>query len=159
MQHTGRRVLRTSRPEPVQIVCHVSLPTSYRSRRGHIHLPWVLPLVGCRSKTPTQITWDSLENCPQIHHKHSISGSPKPLGVLRRNFGEMMNTPRRGYALKLPTTPGIGNLGQEHYELGFIRKSMNWRSNLVFERSISSTKRQKTLTHDCNIPDVYCAYD
>jgi hypothetical protein len=34
-------------------VCHVSLPSSYRSRRGHIHLPQVLPLVGCRSKTPT----------------------------------------------------------------------------------------------------------
>jgi hypothetical protein len=34
-------------------VCHVSLPSSYRSRRGHIHLPRVLPLVGCRSKTLT----------------------------------------------------------------------------------------------------------
>jgi hypothetical protein len=34
-------------------VCHVSLPSSYRSRRGHIHQPRVLPLVGCRSKTPT----------------------------------------------------------------------------------------------------------
>jgi hypothetical protein len=34
-------------------VCHVSLPSSYRSRWGHIHLPRVLPLVGCRSKTPT----------------------------------------------------------------------------------------------------------
>jgi hypothetical protein len=35
-------------------VCHVSLPSSYRSRRGHIHLLRVLPLVGCRSKTPTK---------------------------------------------------------------------------------------------------------
>jgi hypothetical protein len=35
-------------------VCHVSLPSSYRSRRGHIHLLRVLPLVGCRSKTPTE---------------------------------------------------------------------------------------------------------
>jgi hypothetical protein len=34
----------------------VSLPSSYRSRRGHIHLPRVLPLVGCRSKTPTAAT-------------------------------------------------------------------------------------------------------
>jgi hypothetical protein len=34
-------------------VCHVPLPLSYRSRRGNIHLPRVLPLVGCRSKTPT----------------------------------------------------------------------------------------------------------
>jgi hypothetical protein len=31
----------------------MSLPSSYRSRRGHIHLPRVLPLVGCLSKTPT----------------------------------------------------------------------------------------------------------
>jgi hypothetical protein len=31
----------------------MSLPSSYRSRRGHIHLPWVLPLVGCQSKTQT----------------------------------------------------------------------------------------------------------
>jgi hypothetical protein len=34
----------------------MSLPSSYRSRRGHIHLPRVLPLVGCRSKTPTEGT-------------------------------------------------------------------------------------------------------
>jgi hypothetical protein len=34
-------------------VCHVSLPSSYQSQRGHIHLPQVLPLVGCWSKTPT----------------------------------------------------------------------------------------------------------
>jgi hypothetical protein len=34
-------------------LCHVSLPSSYRSRQGHIHLLRVLPLVGCRSKTPT----------------------------------------------------------------------------------------------------------
>jgi hypothetical protein len=33
----------------------VSLPSSYRSRRGHIHLLRVLPLVGCRSKTPTTL--------------------------------------------------------------------------------------------------------
>jgi hypothetical protein len=31
----------------------VSLPSSYRSRRGHVHLPRVLPLVGCLSKIPT----------------------------------------------------------------------------------------------------------
>jgi hypothetical protein len=31
----------------------VSLPSSYRSRRGHIHLLRVLHLVGCRSKTLT----------------------------------------------------------------------------------------------------------
>jgi hypothetical protein len=31
----------------------------------------------------------------------------------------------KNYGLKLPTTPGIANLSQEHYELGFIRKSSN----------------------------------
>jgi hypothetical protein len=31
----------------------MSLPSSYRSRQGHIHLPRVLPMVGCRSETPT----------------------------------------------------------------------------------------------------------
>jgi hypothetical protein len=30
-------------------------PSSYRSRRGHIYLIRVLPLVGCRSKTPTRL--------------------------------------------------------------------------------------------------------
>jgi hypothetical protein len=35
----------------------VSLPSSYRSRRGHIHLLRVLPLVGCRSKTPTVLSF------------------------------------------------------------------------------------------------------
>jgi hypothetical protein len=39
----------------------VSLPSSYRSRRGHIHLLRVLPLVGCRSKTPTP----PVRECPQ----------------------------------------------------------------------------------------------
>jgi hypothetical protein len=39
----------------------VSLPSSYRSRRGHIHLLRVLPLVGCRSKTPTT-TNEVMEN-------------------------------------------------------------------------------------------------
>jgi hypothetical protein len=37
----------------------VSRPSSYRSRRGHIHLLRVLPLVGCRSKTPTSTSHSS----------------------------------------------------------------------------------------------------
>jgi hypothetical protein len=94
----------------------------------------------------------SHKNRRRVNSKVSVDGSPKPLGALRRNFAEMMNTPRSGYApknfsLKIPTTLGIANLGQEHYELGFIRKSSNRRPNLVFEESGSSTKRQK-LTHD-----------
>jgi hypothetical protein len=54
----------------------------------------------------------------------------------------------KNYSLKLPTTPGITNLSQEHYELRFIRKSTNRRPNPVFEGSISSIKRNKALTHD-----------
>jgi hypothetical protein len=52
------------------------------------------------------------------------------------------------YSLKLPTTPRITNPSQEHYELGFIQKSTNRRTNPAFEGSRSSTKRLKALTHD-----------
>jgi hypothetical protein len=51
--------------------------------------------------TSDQITRDSPENCLRIRPKISINGSPKELGALRRNLGEMMNTPRRGYAQKI----------------------------------------------------------
>jgi hypothetical protein len=54
----------------------------------------------------------------------------------------------KNYILKLPTTLGIANPCQEHYDLGFIQKSTNRRPNLVFEGSRSSTKRHKTLTCD-----------
>jgi hypothetical protein len=54
----------------------------------------------------------------------------------------------KNYSLKLPTTPGITKPCQEHYELGFIRKSTNRRPNSVFEESRSSTKRHKALTYD-----------
>jgi hypothetical protein len=46
----------------------VSLPSSYRSRRGHIHLLRVLPLVGCRSKTPIAKDLDD----------GRVEGKPKP---------------------------------------------------------------------------------
>jgi hypothetical protein len=55
-------VVWTSRPEPVKIVCYMSLPSSHRSRRGHIHLPRVLPLVGCRFKTPTRVSSSGAED-------------------------------------------------------------------------------------------------
>jgi hypothetical protein len=54
----------------------------------------------------------------------------------------------KNYSLKLPTTPGIANLGQEHYELEFIRKSTNQKPNPGFEGSRSCTTRHKALTHD-----------
>jgi hypothetical protein len=41
----------------------------------------------------------------------------------------------KNYGLKLPTTPRIANPCQEHYDLGFIQKSMNRRPNLAFEGS------------------------
>jgi hypothetical protein len=54
----------------------------------------------------------------------------------------------KNYSLKLPTTPGIVNLVQEYYDLGFIQKSTNRRPNPAFERSRSSTKKHKALTQD-----------
>jgi hypothetical protein len=54
----------------------------------------------------------------------------------------------KNYGLKLPTTPEIASPCQEHYDLGFIQKSTNHRPNPAFERSRSSTKRNKALTHD-----------
>jgi hypothetical protein len=70
-------------------------------------------------------SWTAQKKRPWVNSKLSIDGSPKLVGSLRRNFGEMMNTPRRGYTPKnfspyLPKTPGIANPCQEHYELGFI---------------------------------------
>jgi hypothetical protein len=56
-------------------VCHVSLPSSYRSRRGHIHLLWVLPLVGCRSKTPTEAS------IPHTVRKFHGGAAKSPRGV------------------------------------------------------------------------------
>jgi hypothetical protein len=54
----------------------------------------------------------------------------------------------KNFGLKLPTTPKIVKPCQEHYDLGFIRKSTNQRPNPVFEGSRSSTKRHKALTDD-----------
>jgi hypothetical protein len=56
----------------------MSLPSSYRSRRGHIHLPRVLPLVGCRSKTPTEIPkHESLEREHKSREGLGDKESPK----------------------------------------------------------------------------------
>jgi hypothetical protein len=89
-------------------------------------------------------SWTAQKKRPRDNSKLSIDGSPKPLGALRRNFGEMMNTPRRGYAPKLTASNSLQlptNLCQEHYELGFIRKSTNRRPNPVFDGSRPSIKR------------------
>jgi hypothetical protein len=47
------------------------------------------------------------KKCPRDNSKLSIEGSPKPLGALRRNFGEMMNTPKRGYAPKITASNSL----------------------------------------------------
>jgi hypothetical protein len=53
----------------------------------------------------------------------------------------------KNYGLKLPTTPEIVNLGQEHNDLGFIQKSTDRRPNPTFEGSISSPKVRKASIH------------
>jgi hypothetical protein len=77
---------------------------------------------------------------------------PKPWSFETKLWGHDEHPKERlcpkNYGLKLPTTPRIANLGQEHYEQGFIRKSRNQRPNPVFEGSRSSTDKQKALTHD-----------
>jgi hypothetical protein len=70
-------------------MCHVSLPLSYRSRQDHIHLLRVLPLVGCRSKTPTAVlelaaavrraTPIYLRNAPSFCSSSPVSSPPPPL--------------------------------------------------------------------------------
>jgi hypothetical protein len=58
-------------------VCHLSLPSSCRSQRGHIHLLWVLPLVGCWSKTPTvAATW---QQGPHVSPPSSLPSLFSPL--------------------------------------------------------------------------------
>jgi hypothetical protein len=72
---------------------------------GTIDLVSVLPIktlwqLKIRSSVLPAQCWKyhPLKIIPRNSPKLSIDGSPKPLGVLRRNFGEMMNTTRRGYA-------------------------------------------------------------
>jgi hypothetical protein len=52
-------------------------------------------------------SWTAQKKRPRVNSKLSIDGSPKPLGALRRNFGEMMNTPRRGYAPKITASNSL----------------------------------------------------
>jgi hypothetical protein len=76
-------------------VCHVSLLSSYRSWRGHIHLPRILPLVGCRSKPPTSgsrpesthgVCGGSPQNCmvTWLSHKTKTEGSEGGDGIRAR---------------------------------------------------------------------------
>jgi hypothetical protein len=52
-------------------------------------------------------SWTAQKKRPRDNSKLSINGSPKPLGALRQNFGEMMNTPRRGYAPKITASNSL----------------------------------------------------
>jgi hypothetical protein len=67
-------------------VCHASLPSSYRSRRGHIHLPWVLPLVGCRSKTPTAKAKDT---------RGKTTADPSSANFVQRGNPKFNNNPNK----------------------------------------------------------------
>jgi hypothetical protein len=52
-------------------------------------------------------SWTTQKKRPRVNSKLSIDGSPKPLGALRRNFGEMMSTPRTGYAPKITASNSL----------------------------------------------------
>jgi hypothetical protein len=79
-------------------VCYVSLPSSYRSRRGHIHLPRVLPLVGCRSKTPTEV--DNTDNSSDEHGRTSRCASGR-----RRHSTSLLRQPEFGKVALLRRWP------------------------------------------------------
>jgi hypothetical protein len=81
--------------------CCQSLITPRRNHPPVLKPQMVLTTPSGSPGTSDQITQDNPKNCLRIHPKLSINGSPKPLGVLRRNFGAMMNTPRRGYSPKI----------------------------------------------------------
>jgi hypothetical protein len=102
-------------------VCHVSLPSSYRSRRGHIHLLRVLPLVGCRSKTPKAIamittprgrrrgSWASPLRRTRRQSRRGVAMSP----AWRSTGATCRGHPRRRYlaALKCHRRAGRGRRG------------------------------------------------
>jgi hypothetical protein len=52
-------------------------------------------------------SWTAQKKRPRDNSKLLIDGSPKALGALRRNFGEMMNTSRRGYAPKITASNSL----------------------------------------------------
>jgi hypothetical protein len=54
-----------------------------------------------------ETSWTTQKKRLWVNSKLLIDGSPKSLGALRRNFGEMMNTPRRGYAPKIMASNSI----------------------------------------------------
>jgi hypothetical protein len=87
------------------------------------------------------------------HPKLSIDGSPKPLGVLRRNFGEMMNTPRRGYALKI-TASNFLQLPESQISSLYIKNTKNSKTTKIeglakeFEGQDHQEKRHTNLMCD-----------
>jgi hypothetical protein len=81
----------------------VSLPSSYRSRRGHIHLLRVLPLVGCRSKTLTEVYMRQPPGFEDKKHPHYICKLDKAL-----------------YGLKQAPWAWYSRLSQRLLELGFV---------------------------------------
>jgi hypothetical protein len=79
-------------------VWHVSLPSSYRSQRGHIHLPRVLPLVGCRSKTPINTNADRAVG----HQQELVAAAPGA------------EQPPGNIAMQAPAAPAAPRPHQQH---------------------------------------------
>jgi hypothetical protein len=86
----------------------VSLPSSYRSQRSHIHLLRVLPLVGCRSKTPTRPSSALLSDAggPRAGEPlHALDRAPPAAELPRMASGATPEARRRGSLLPTRTTP------------------------------------------------------
>jgi hypothetical protein len=99
---TDKRNRKRGAQEPARTRRTAGLSGTSRTVRGDLadgpRLPCGRSAVTSRTVHQVRIsTAEEHEKQPQT----SIDGSPKPQGVLRRNFGEMMNTPRRGYAPKI----------------------------------------------------------
>jgi hypothetical protein len=145
-------------------VCHVSLPSSYRSRRGHIHLLRVLPLVGCRSKTPTsvhpvplprhlavEILW---HNCSDAMHRWCVGSSdaedPTSKSPLLA-FTQPSDRPT------LHLDQGVRSSGVEGFVLARLCLNSNWASHrpTVFPlRPLDHPVLLSSLLFLCNSSDA-----
>jgi hypothetical protein len=100
----------------------MSLPLSYRSRRGHIHLPRVPPEVGCWYKTPTPAAPQQQQNQNEPRRVrlrakdllrdfeqdgHEVYNSPQTsLGASLATLGQLEDTPAIRYLqahIRVPT--------------------------------------------------------
>jgi hypothetical protein len=96
------RIIRNQPPDHPganrTVPCHSTLTSgsSYRQQ--------------CYTRSPVpnlRIIRDSPENSQRNNPNLSINGSPKPLGVLILNVGEMMSTPKGRYGTKILSTSSL----------------------------------------------------